>query len=136
MLRRVSALPDPADLNAIADRIAGHAAAARDRAGRLDQAAANADWSGVAADAFAAQAHVASGALRSAAAGLDAAADALRRHAERITGLVAAAARYGMSELRMAGNLVLHPDEVPSDLGGLVHDGLSLAIHGVSAIVP
>jgi uncharacterized protein YukE len=126
MLRRVSALPDPFELRAIADRIAGHAAAARDRAGRLDRAVAAAGWRGFAAEAFSVQAHLATGALRSAAARLDDAADALRRQADRIGGLIADAVRLGGDVVELLTDGLFHPDEVLGDVGHLVRDGADL----------
>jgi hypothetical protein len=130
----VSVLPDPVDLMAAADRIAGHATAARDRAGRVDAALAASPWRGFAADAFAEQAHLATGLLCSAAAGLDSAADALRRHAGRVSALVTDALRTGIDEADLMRDLVLHPGDVVSDAGDLVHDGLHAVgdvLHGL-----
>jgi hypothetical protein len=126
MLRRVSALPDPFDLLAIADRIAGHASATRDRARRLQQAVDGVDWHGLAADAFHAQAGAATGGLHSAAGRLDDAAAALRRHAARIGGLIEDAVRLGHDEWELVTDGVLHPGEVLGDVGDVLHDQVSL----------
>jgi hypothetical protein len=123
MLRRVSALPDPFDLRAIADRIAGHAAAARERAARLEPAIAAVDWEGVAADAFYGQAHMAVDGLRSAAERLDTAADALRRHADRIGVLIFGAVRLSLDGVELVKDGLLHPDEVPGDVVDVFRDG-------------
>jgi uncharacterized protein YukE len=127
MLRRVSALPDPFELRAIADRIAGHAAAARERAERLERATAAVGWDGFAAEAFDGQAHLATGALRSAAARLDDAADTLRREADRIGRLIADAVRLGGDVVELLTDGLFHPDEVLGDVGHLVRDGADLA---------
>ncbi|HEV7205716.1 MAG TPA: hypothetical protein VGN18_13990 [Jatrophihabitans sp.] len=80
----MSLLPDPADLRAIADRIAAHATGTRSRAHALGRATAESPWRGTAADVFGTSAAEVIGELRRAAARLDDAADALRRHADRI----------------------------------------------------
>jgi uncharacterized protein YukE len=111
----MSVLPDPADLTAIADRIGAHAAAARERAARLDRAVAATGWTGFAASAFHAEAQVATGTLRSAAVRLDDAADALRRHAARISALLSGLARLGSAELNLLKDGLVHPDRVLGD---------------------
>jgi uncharacterized protein YukE len=116
-------LPDPADLVAIAGRIAGHAAATRDRATRLDHAIADTGWTGAAAAAFRLEARPAIDTLRGAANRLDDAADALRRHAARIGDVLADLARLGSAELDLAGDLVLHPGQVLPDVVDVVGDG-------------
>jgi hypothetical protein len=80
----MSLLPDPVELRALAQRIDHHAFAARARAVRLGDAIAATRWHGVAARAFDVQAAAALGALRAAAYRLNDAADALRRHADRV----------------------------------------------------
>lgn len=80
----MSLLPDPAELRAIADRIAAHATAARARAHDLGRGTAELQWRGGAADVFGARVAEVIGELRRAAAGLDDAAAALRRHASRV----------------------------------------------------
>jgi uncharacterized protein YukE len=86
----MSLLPDPGELRAIAARIDDHAHAARTRAVGLADAIAATDWAGLAAGAFRGQAQLALSGLRSAAGRLDEAADALRRHADRVDGLLSA----------------------------------------------
>jgi hypothetical protein len=126
MLRRVSALPDPSDLRAIADRISGHAAAARERAWRLEQAIAAVDWEGFAADAFYGQARAAADGLRRAAGRIDTAADALRRHADRIGVLISGAVRLSLDGVELVKDGLLHPNEVPGDVADVFRDGAGL----------
>jgi hypothetical protein len=123
----MSALPNPADLTAIADRIAAHAAATRERALRLDHAVAATGWSGAAAAVFDAEAHVAGAALHGAAGRLDDAADALRRHAARVNALLDDLADLARSGLDLVGDAVFHPDEVLPDAVKLVGGGIDLA---------
>jgi hypothetical protein len=122
----MSALPDPADLVAIAARIAAHAAATRDRAVRLDRAIATTGWTGTAAAAFHLEAQPATDALRTASARLDAAADALRRHAGRISGLLADVARLGVAELGLVEDVLVHPGQVLPDVAHVVDDGFDV----------
>jgi uncharacterized protein YukE len=120
-LARVSVLPDPAELNAIADRIAGHAAAARDRAARLDGSIAGVGWRGPAAAAFLVQAQFATGSLRGAASRLDDAADALRRHAARVGAMVGDLARVGIAGVNLADDLVhVRVGDAMHDVGDVV----------------
>jgi uncharacterized protein YukE len=133
-LRGVSLLPDPAELTAVADRIAGHAAAARERAIRLEHAVAATEWRGFAAGAFFAEAQMATSALRSAAARLDTAADALRRHAERVGALIAHVVRLGQDGLELLGDTFRHPDEVLPDAARLAGDAVDLVGDGASAV--
>src|SRR3954467_12718523 len=72
-------IPDTDAMYAVADRITGHAAAARQRGGALGAALAAVDWHGLAADAFDAMSHGVLVGLRSAADRLDDAAAALRK---------------------------------------------------------
>ena len=120
-------LPDPAELNAVADRINAHATATRDRASRLGAAVAAADWRGLAATAFHAEAQLTIGSLGIAAARLDDAADALRRHAGRVSSVLADLAALGSDGLQIAEDLVAHPDQLLSDAGKLLSDGADLA---------
>ena len=122
----MSALPDPAELAAIADRIAAHAAATRDRAAELDRAVAATGWTGAAATAFGLEAKMATDTLRSAASRLDTAADALRRHAARTSGLLADLARLGSAELELIGDVALHPGQVLPDALHILDGGLDL----------
>lgn len=80
----MSLLSDPAELDALADRVSAQAVAARARALGLAASVAAVTWHGVAARAFALEAHTVIAGLRSAAAHLDDTADALHRHARRV----------------------------------------------------
>jgi hypothetical protein len=122
----MSFLPDPAELDAIADRINRHAVATRARAAHLGCAVATAHWHGIAADAFHAEAHTAISALRSAAGRLDDAADALRRHARRVGGLLDDLKGLGLDGLQTLEDVVVHPDRLISDGKSLVGDALDL----------
>lgn len=119
----MSVLLDPAELAAIADRIAAHAAATRDRAFRLDHAVSATGWTGLAASAFDHEARMVTDRLRNAAARLDTAADALRRHAARVSALLADLARLGADELELAKDAIFHPDQLVPDAIGIVGDG-------------
>ena len=130
-LHRMSVLPDLADLTAIAGRITAHAAATRDRAGRLDAAVAATGWTGSAAAAFQVEAHLAAATLRNAAGRLDFAADALRRHAARISGPLADIAQAGKDGFHLAEDLALHPDQIVPDAAHLAGDGLHLIGDGI-----
>lgn len=120
----MSVLPDPAELAAIADRISAHAAAARERALRLDHAVAATGWSGAAAVAFHHEAQSATGALRTAAARLDSAADALRRHAAQVGVLLADLARLGTDELDLVKDALGHPGRLLPDTLHAIGDGV------------
>lgn len=122
----MSLLPDPAHLAAIADRIAAHAAATRDRAARLDRAVAATGWTGAAAAAFHLEAELTTDALRIAAARLDTAADALRRHAARIGALIADIVQFGADELGLAKDVLTHPYRVFPDTLDVVGDGVEI----------
>jgi uncharacterized protein YukE len=119
-------LPDPAELDALAERIADQAAAARERAGQLGGAVAALGWHGVAAIAFRGEAHVVIAALRAAAGRLDGAADALHRHAGKVRALGADLKDLGIDGARTAEDLVLHPGSLVADAGDLVSDGADL----------
>jgi len=123
-LHAMSVLPDPADLVAIADRIAAHAAATRDRAARLERAVAATGWAGFAASAFDHEAQLATGTLRSAAARLDTAADALRRHAARISSLIGDIVHLGADEVGLAKDALTHPGQVLPDAVDVAGDGV------------
>jgi hypothetical protein len=122
----MSFLPDPAELEAIADRIGRHAAATRARAQHLGAAVAGTDWHGLAADAFAVEAHVALSALRSSAGRLDDAADALRRHASKVGALFDDLRGLGVDGVKTLEDAVLHPDRLVSDGKRLLSDGKHL----------
>lgn len=123
----MSFLPDPGELEAIADRIGRHATATRSRAASLGSAIAGADWHGLAADAFATEAHVALSALRAAAGRLDDAADALRRHAARVGVLFEDLRNFGSDGLQTLEDAVTHPNRLLSDGKRLLADGKGLA---------
>jgi hypothetical protein len=122
----MSLLPDPAELDAIADRINRHASAARARAEHLGRAVAGADWRGLAADAFHGEAHVAISGLRSAAGRLDDAADALRRHARKVGAIVDDLAVLGVDSVGALTDLVTDPGALLSDGKKLLSDGAGL----------
>ncbi len=130
----MSFLPDPAELDAVADRISGHAAATRGRALRLGAAVASADWRGFAAATFRAQAHVAVSALRSAAGRLDDAADALRRHAGRLSVLYADFENLGFDSLRLLEDAVRNPSGLLSDGTQILSDGADLLGDALSLV--
>jgi uncharacterized protein YukE len=123
----MSLFPDPAELRALAARIDAHASAARTRADRLGAAVAATMWSGLAARAFAGQAHVAITALRSAADRLDTAASALRRHAEQVDDVLAAVhgiVRAGLATVEEIASLPV--DLLRTLPGGVVGAGGSV----------
>jgi uncharacterized protein YukE len=137
----MSVLPDPADLAAIADRIAAHAAATRDRAARLDRAVAATGWTGVAAAVFHDEAQLATDTLRNAAARLDAAADALRRHAARIGTLIADIVHLGADEVGLMKDALTHPGQVLPDAVDVAGDGIHVlgdvaggVVHGIGGV--
>jgi uncharacterized protein YukE len=124
--RTMSNLFDPADLDAVADRINGHAAATRARALRLGMAVAAAEWRGAAAAAFGAEAQLTISAQRGAAGGLDDAADALRRHARRACVLYDDLKGLGLDGLQTLTDTVARPDRLVSDGRRLLSDGADL----------
>ena len=75
---------DPGELHAIAERIARHADALRSNATTLATAIAAERWRGLASEVFEAQARSVLKDMWACARRLDEAADALRRHAERV----------------------------------------------------
>jgi uncharacterized protein YukE len=126
-------LPDPTELTAIADRIGRHAATTRARALHLGSAVAGTNWRGLAAAAFDAEAHLAISALRGSASRLDDAADALRRHAGRVSVVYDDVRLLGGDALAVMTDTALHPDRLLvdgkrlfSDGAGLVGDAFSL----------
>lgn len=131
----MSVLPDPADLYAIADRITGHASAARERAARLDAAVSATEWRGRAAAAFDAEARFVTTTLRFAAGRLDDAAEALRRHAGEVAAILADLAHLATDGVDLIKDTVtLHPVAALSDAGHLVGDGVRLMGDGVQAV--
>jgi uncharacterized protein YukE len=81
-------LADPSELYAIADRIARHADAVRSSSTILAAAVANDHWRGIASAVFSAEARSVVNDMRAGARRLDDAADALRRHAGRVQGVL------------------------------------------------
>jgi WXG100 family type VII secretion target len=120
---------DPAQLRAIAERIARHAAAARAQAGRIGMQLAHPGWAGAAARAFHGQARALVHDLRRAAQRLDDAADALRRHAANVEHALAGLAKLaadgidlGLDVAHTIGDLVTNPGNVLNDGRELVRD--------------
>ncbi|HEX3336991.1 MAG TPA: hypothetical protein VHS54_11065 [Jatrophihabitans sp.] len=122
----MSLLPDPATLLAIADRIAGHAAAARARANALGAAVAGAEWRGPAADAFAWTAYGVLSGLHRAGRRLDDAADALRRHARVVSALVQELERLAGHTLGLGADIGRTVEDALVSPGSLVGDGREL----------
>lgn len=79
---------DPSELYAIAERISRHADAVRSNASALAAAIATDRWRGLAAEVFAAEAGSVLKDMWTCARRLDDAADALRRHAGRLQGVL------------------------------------------------
>lgn len=79
---------DVDELYAIADRISRHADTVRSGSASLAAAVSTAAWRGVAADVFDAEARGVMTDMRACAARLDDAADALRRHAGNVHGML------------------------------------------------
>jgi uncharacterized protein YukE len=79
---------DPGELYAVADRIARHADAVRRTATTLAAAIATDRWRGLASEVFAAEAGSVLKDMWACARRLDDAADALRRHARRVQGVL------------------------------------------------
>ena len=110
---------DPAELQAIAERISRHADAVRAGATMLAGAVANDRWRGIASDVFCAQAGSVTTDMRACAGRLEGAADALRRHAALVQG-VFDEIWHRWEGLESAGATVL------SDVAGVVDDTLNL----------
>lgn len=137
----MSLLPDPAELEALAARIRAHAAAARDRAFRLDRLVAAARWRGIAAAAFDTLAAEIVVGLRHSAGRLDDAADALLRHAANVRSVLATLADLQYDSLRIGADLgsglvdeVLHPDRLPGDAAHVLTDAASV-VGGLGSLV-
>jgi len=115
-------IPDPAELRALAGRVAHAADTARACADRLGWAVAATGWHGRAARAFAVQAEVAIGGLHTAAGRLQDAAEALRRHADHVDDVLHVAlglVRLGLGPLP---ELLAHAPDVLRPLGAELHD--------------
>lgn len=129
-------LTDPDELLAIADRITGHAGAARERADRLARAVAAVAWHGPAAALFHESADVVLGGLRTSAARLEDAAHALRVHARRVAGVLAAL-RRAAEDLDVLGDahaLLRGAGAVAGDTRGLAGDTVGLLGDAVRAL--
>ena len=120
-------VPDPAELRAFASRIGSAADTARAQADRLALSVAATGWHGPAARAFAGQAEVAIGALRTAAGRLHDAADTVRRHADRVEDVVHVALRLVQLGAGPLPALLAHPEELLRPLGTELHDVASVA---------
>jgi uncharacterized protein YukE len=128
-------LPSPQELLAIADRIAGHAGAARSRADTLARAAAATHWHGAAAGAFRDSADSVLLGLRWSASRLDDAAATLRAHAHRVAGVLADL-RRGLDDLDAFGTALVHtvgdvlgsPHHLARDAQGLVTGAGAVAV--------
>ena len=130
-------LPDPADLLAVAVRVAAHADAARLAADRLDASIAAMHWSGTAAAAFDALAADLVAGLRSVADRLDAAAAALRRHAYAVQDTIDTLRRLagdGASLAQALGRGLLDEVTDPAALVGDATGLLGAAGHAVSDV--
>jgi hypothetical protein len=124
----LSPWPDPGALRDLARRIDDHAEAARRRADHLSLSGTGTGWRGVAAQAFGLQADVVLGGLRSAAGQLEAAARALRRHADNVDDALAAltaAVRAGLATMEEL--LTLPSDALRSLCAGAMPELLGLA---------
>ncbi len=113
-------LPDPAALETAARHIRGHADDLRGRASRLAAAAETVRWHSPAASAFRGDVRGLASAFRRAAAQIDDAADALRRHAgavRRAEDVIRAAEQAARSVERSTRNAVQ----------GAMHAGKDLA---------
>lgn len=130
----MSLLPDPDEMYAIADRIAGHASAVRSLANQLGTAIAAADWHGIAADTFDLVAGDVLGSLRSAAARLDDAAAALRRHARNVRHVLDVLTRLSDDTFGLGVDLqttlmdgLVHPGRLFGDGANLLGDVAGVA---------
>src|SRR5581483_1526481 len=130
----MSLLPQPSELDGIAARIARQAVTARARSAHLGASIALLDWHGVAADAFRGQAAGVVVALRVAAGQLDDAAEALRRHARAVGGVLDSLAGLGADGLHLARDAVLHPGGLAADGRRLVGDALH-GLHGLPGLL-
>jgi hypothetical protein len=127
---------DPGELYAIADRIAGHADVLRSRATALAAAVARDNWHGIASELLAAQARGVVEDMSACARRLDDAADALRRHAGRVQGVIDFVRHawddvegWGGSVLDGAAHVLFGGGAGGSGLGGAVNDVLAHWAH-------
>ena len=127
-------IPDPAELRALAGRVAHAADTARACADRLGWAVAATGWHGRAARAFAVQAEVAIGGLHTAAGRLQDAAGALRRHADHVDDVLNVAlglVRLGLGPLP---DVLAHTPELLRPLGAELHDVATAAKDVISDV--
>lgn len=137
----VNALPDPAEMRAIADRIAAHAAATRAHADRLGRRVQYTEWHGGAADTFRTASDFVLANLRRSAGRLDAAADALRRHAAQVQEVLDRLQQLTGDLSGLAGDTtdllhddVLDPLAVPGDTVSVIGDGADLVGDGIGLV--
>jgi len=123
---------DPGELHAIADRIARHADAVRSNAAALAAAIAHDHWRGTAAEVFAAEAGSLLADMRAAARRLDDAADALRRHAARVQGLIDVVRRAWADVEGWSQALVHDVSDLVVGDGGLLDDAIAHVLSQVS----
>lgn len=114
---------DPAELRAVAHRVAHHADHLRVRAAALALAAEQTRWHSPAAAGFRAQVHGITRDLRRGASELDAAATAMLRHADRV-GSVLEVVRGGWDSLVLGaasalGDLSVLGESALGEVGGL-----------------
>jgi uncharacterized protein YukE len=108
-------LIDVSELYRIAERISRHADAVRTSATTLAAAVAQDQWRGIASEVFAAEASRLLRDMRVCAGRLDDAADALRRHAGRVSGLLDEARKVWDSVVGVGEAVV---DDVAHAVGG------------------
>ncbi|MEP7019879.1 MAG: hypothetical protein ABI808_04445 [Pseudonocardiales bacterium] len=113
---------DPSELYAIADRITRHAEALRSTATTLAAAMAQDRWRGIAAEVFGAQAGSVLKDMWACARRLDDAADALRRHARWVEGVLGFA-KHVWDDVEGWGEAVVG-DVTGFLVGGVVVDGV------------
>jgi len=127
-------IPDPGELRALAGRVASTADTARASADRLGWAVAATGWHGPAARAFALQAEVAIGALRTSAGRLQDAAGALRRHADHVDDVLHIALRLVQAGLGPLPELLAYSPQLLRPLGAELHDVATTAKSVISGV--
>ena len=127
-------IPDPSELRALAGRVAATADTVRAGADRLGWAVAAVGWHGPAAGAFAVQAEVAIGGLRTAAGRLQDAAAALRRHADHVDDVLHVALGLVRAGLGPLPDLLAHSPQLLRPLGAELHDVATAATDVISDV--
>lgn len=122
----MSPIPNPGEMLAVADRIAGHAEATRRRAAELAAVVGAAHWRGAAADVFHAQAHLVINGLRRSADRLDDAADALRRHTYQMIHKLAQLADLASDIADLGGDILHGIGDIATHPSRLLEDGVSI----------